>query len=86
MVVDYISVTSQLDQFYISMSSQQWSEQLIAVLSYTHPVCLSVHSLFPTMPRHNLYKIAPLVKSLCEKHNIPYIVKPLGTAFADIVR
>jgi len=44
------------------------------------------HHLFPTMPRHNLYKIAPLVKSLCEKHNIPYVVKPLSTAFADIIR
>ncbi|GFS07568.1 fatty acid desaturase 2-like [Elysia marginata] len=44
------------------------------------------HHLFPTMPRHNLYKIAPLVKSLCEKHGVPYQVKPLGTAFADIVR
>ncbi|XP_005090573.1 acyl-CoA (8-3)-desaturase isoform X1 [Aplysia californica] len=44
------------------------------------------HHLFPTMPRHNLYKIAPLVKSLCEKHNVSYVVKPLSTAFADIVR
>ncbi|BFZ15351.1 hypothetical protein BsWGS_18390 [Bradybaena similaris] len=44
------------------------------------------HHLFPTMPRHNLYKVAPLVKSVCEKHNIPYKVKPLHTAFADIVR
>ncbi|KAG8131113.1 putative Fatty acid desaturase 1 protein, partial [Naja naja] len=23
------------------------------------------HHLFPTMPRHNYYKVAPLVKSLC---------------------
>jgi len=38
------------------------------------------------MPRHNLYKIAPLAKSLCEKHGVRYLVKPLGTAFADIVR
>ncbi|XP_055869418.1 acyl-CoA 6-desaturase-like isoform X2 [Biomphalaria glabrata] len=44
------------------------------------------HHLFPTMPRHNLYKIAPLVKSVCEKHGISYQVKPLSTAFADIVR
>lgn len=44
------------------------------------------HHLFPTMPRHNLYKIAPLVRSMCQKHSIPYTVKPLGTAFADIVR
>nr|WPT09939.1 front end desaturase A [Namalycastis rhodochorde] len=44
------------------------------------------HHLFPTMPRHNLYKIAPLVESMCKKHNIPYIVKPISTAFIDIVR
>lgn len=43
------------------------------------------HHLFPTMPRHNLYKIAPLVKSLCEKHGVPYTVKPLWQAFKDIV-
>lgn len=44
------------------------------------------HHLFPTMPRHNLYKVAPLCKALCEKHGIPYVVKPLKVAFADIVR
>lgn len=43
------------------------------------------HHLFPTMPRHNLYKIQPLVRSLCEKHNIPYVVKPMGQAFLDIL-
>lgn len=43
-------------------------------------------SLFPTMPRHNLYKVAPLVKSLCAKHGIQYQVKPLLTALQDIVR
>ncbi|XP_025080864.1 fatty acid desaturase 2-like isoform X1 [Pomacea canaliculata] len=44
------------------------------------------HHLFPTMPRHNLYKIAPLVKSLCEKHGVSYQVKSLYGAFADIVK
>nr|KAF6465049.1 fatty acid desaturase 2 [Rousettus aegyptiacus] len=44
------------------------------------------HHLFPTMPRHNLYKVAPLVKSLCAKHGIQYQVKPLLTALQDIVR
>ncbi|XP_033728460.1 acyl-CoA 6-desaturase-like [Pecten maximus] len=44
------------------------------------------HHLFPTMPRHNLYKVAPLVQSLCKKHDIKYEVKPLWTAFKDIVR
>ncbi|XP_005093182.1 acyl-CoA 6-desaturase [Aplysia californica] len=44
------------------------------------------HHLFPTMPRMNYYKVAPLVQSLCKKHGIPYESKPLLTAFADIVR
>ncbi|KAK9410192.1 fatty acid desaturase 1-like [Crotalus adamanteus] len=44
------------------------------------------HHLFPTVPRHNYYKMAPLVKSLCAKHNIKYECKPMITAFADIWR
>lgn len=44
------------------------------------------HHLFPTMPRHNFYKVAPLVKSLCKKHNISYREKTLLGAFGDIVR
>ncbi|XP_064620967.1 acyl-CoA Delta-6 desaturase-like [Lineus longissimus] len=44
------------------------------------------HHLFPTMPRHNYYKMASLVKSLCEKHGIKYQVKPMGKAMADITR
>ncbi|XP_064598122.1 acyl-CoA 6-desaturase-like [Liolophura sinensis] len=44
------------------------------------------HHLFPTMPRHNLYKIQPLVKSVCQKHGIDYQVKTLSGAFVDIVR
>nr|XP_034979304.1 acyl-CoA (8-3)-desaturase-like [Zootoca vivipara] len=43
------------------------------------------HHLFPTMPRHNYWKVAPLVKSLCAKHGIEYQCKPLLTAFADIL-
>lgn len=42
------------------------------------------HHLFPTMPRHNLHKIAPYVKSMCDKHNIKYEMKTLGGAMADI--
>ncbi|XP_072494723.1 fatty acid desaturase 2-like protein FADS2B isoform X1 [Notamacropus eugenii] len=44
------------------------------------------HHLFPTMPRHNYYKIAPLVRSLCAKHGIDYVNKPMLKAFGDIVR
>ncbi|OCT83894.1 acyl-CoA (8-3)-desaturase [Xenopus laevis] len=43
------------------------------------------HHLFPTMPRHNYWKAAPLVHSLCKKYGIEYQSKPLFTAFADIV-
>nr|XP_056707965.1 acyl-CoA (8-3)-desaturase-like [Euleptes europaea] len=43
------------------------------------------HHLFPSMPRHNFWKVAPLVKSLCSKHGIEYQCKPLQTAFADIL-
>ncbi|KAJ6654145.1 hypothetical protein lerEdw1_007413 [Lerista edwardsae] len=44
------------------------------------------HHLFPTMPRHNYWKVAPLVKSLCAKHGIEYQSKHLFTGFADILR
>ncbi|XP_053884621.1 acyl-CoA (8-3)-desaturase-like [Malaclemys terrapin pileata] len=43
------------------------------------------HLLFPTMPGHNYWKVAPLVKLLCAKHSIEYHCKPLLTAFANIV-
>nr|XP_060626586.1 acyl-CoA (8-3)-desaturase-like [Anolis sagrei ordinatus] len=43
------------------------------------------HHLFPTMPRHNYWKVAPLVKSICGKYGIEYQSKPLLKAFADIV-
>ncbi|XP_005531827.1 PREDICTED: fatty acid desaturase 1-like [Pseudopodoces humilis] len=43
------------------------------------------HHLFPTMPRHNYWKVAPLVKSLCDKHGIEYKTKTLLTAFIDIL-
>ncbi|XP_075403727.1 fatty acid desaturase 2-like protein FADS2B [Tenrec ecaudatus] len=44
------------------------------------------HHLFPTMPRHNYHKVAPLVRSLCAKHGLPYVDKPMLKAFGDIVR
>jgi fatty acid desaturase 2 (delta-6 desaturase) len=42
------------------------------------------HHLFPTMPRHNYHKIAPLVRSMCEKYNVQYIEKSLSGAMSDI--
>ncbi|NXO02625.1 FADS2 desaturase, partial [Rhinopomastus cyanomelas] len=43
------------------------------------------HHLFPTMPRHNFWKVKPLVKSLCAKYGVEYEEKPLGRAFVDII-
>ena len=37
------------------------------------------------MPRHNLHKIAPLVRSLGAKHGIEYQEKPLLRALQDII-
>lgn len=53
-------------------------------VSFTSPACFL--SLFPTMPRHNYHKVAPLVKSLCAKHGLQYINKPILKAFGDIIR
>ncbi|KAG8147788.1 hypothetical protein E2320_000138, partial [Naja naja] len=44
------------------------------------------HHLFPTMPRHNFWKVSPLVKSMCVKHGIEYQSKPLFIGFTDIVQ
>lgn len=30
------------------------------------------HHLFPMLPRHQFHKVAPMVRSLCKKHNVPY--------------
>ena len=44
------------------------------------------YSLFPTMPRHNYARVAPLVRALCERHGVPYVCKTLPTAVSDIYR
>ncbi|XP_068412230.1 fatty acid desaturase 2-like protein FADS2B [Eschrichtius robustus] len=44
------------------------------------------HHLFPTMPCHNYHKVAPLVRSLCAKHGLQYVNKPLLKAFGDTGR
>uniref|UniRef100_A0A4W5KHI1 Fatty acid desaturase 2 n=1 Tax=Hucho hucho TaxID=62062 RepID=A0A4W5KHI1_9TELE len=47
---------------------------------------ISFVSLFPTMPRHNYHLVAPLVRTLCEKHGVPYQVKTLQKGIIDVVR
>ncbi|KAL3692140.1 hypothetical protein R1sor_005791 [Riccia sorocarpa] len=42
------------------------------------------HHLFPSLPRHNLAKVAPYVKALCSKHNLHYEELSLGTGIASV--
>lgn len=68
----------------LSLGTEEVGELCKAIMQF--PLFPPPHSLFPTMPRHNYWKVAPLVKSLCAKHGIEYHCKPLLTAFADIVQ
>ena len=45
------------------------------------------HHLWPTMPRHQYPKVAPMVRALCEKHNLEYCVLPhLFQGCVDVVQ
>lgn len=44
------------------------------------------HHLFPTMPRHNLLKVRPLVQELCKKHNLAYQSKPFFGCLSAILK
>ncbi|KAM9495397.1 fatty acid desaturase 2-like isoform 1-T1 [Clarias gariepinus] len=43
------------------------------------------HHVFPTMPRHNLIRVAPLLRELCKKYGVQYQVKGLLEAMSDII-
>ena len=38
------------------------------------------------MPRHSFKSVQPYVMEFCKKHGLDYQLKPIWTAFADIVR
>lgn len=42
--------------------------------------------MFPTMPRHSYKKVQPYVQAFCKKHGLDYQLKPVWTAFGDIIR
>lgn len=44
------------------------------------------HHLFPQLPRHNLEKVQPFVKEICDRHGITYRSQPCSQAFLDIMR
>ena len=43
------------------------------------------HHLFPTIPRHQLPKVQPLVESLCKKHNVPYHATGLFEGMGEVM-
>jgi len=43
------------------------------------------HHLFPTMPRHNYVKVHQRIMDLCRKHGLKPRVRPLLSAFNDIL-
>jgi len=42
------------------------------------------HHLFPTIPRHNLSKIKPLVEEFCKQNKLPYISEDFVTSFLKL--
>ncbi|KHJ81619.1 hypothetical protein OESDEN_18694 [Oesophagostomum dentatum] len=44
------------------------------------------HHLFPTMPRHNLSKVMPLVKQFCADNDLPYMVDDYLTGWKEEIR
>jgi linoleoyl-CoA desaturase len=44
------------------------------------------HHLFPDLPSNRYKEIAPRVRALCEKYDLPYTTGPLGRQYATVLR
>jgi linoleoyl-CoA desaturase len=44
------------------------------------------HHLFPDLPSNRYKEIAPKVRALCEKYDLPYTTGPLGKQYATVLR
>ncbi|BBN16734.1 protein MpFAD13 [Marchantia polymorpha subsp. ruderalis] len=51
----------------LNISSSPWTDWFHGGLNFQID-----HHVFPTLPRHNLRKVAPFVKPLCDKYDLPY--------------
>ncbi|XP_053417787.1 fatty acid desaturase 2-like protein FADS2B [Nycticebus coucang] len=94
----WIAYVTQMSHISMTMSAEEnrdWlSTQVLATCNveqsffndwFTGHLNFQIeHHLFPTMPRHNYHKVAPLVRSLCAKHRLQYVNKPMLKAFGDI--
>jgi len=43
------------------------------------------HHLFPTMPRHNLLKVKPIVEEFCKNYNLPYQSLPFSSCMKEVL-
>jgi len=43
------------------------------------------HHLFPTMPRHNLLRVKPVVEQFCKEHNLPYQSLPFAACMKEVL-
>jgi fatty acid desaturase len=44
------------------------------------------HHLFPSMPRPNLRRAQPLIRSFCAEHGVPYTQTSLLGSYAIVLR
>jgi delta8-fatty-acid desaturase len=44
------------------------------------------HHLFPMLPRHNLSKVQPFIKDICQRHGIQYRSQSMSSSLVDITR
>jgi fatty acid desaturase len=44
------------------------------------------HHLFPDLPSNRYKEIAPRVRDLCRRYDLPYTTGPLGTQYASVLR
>uniref|UniRef100_A0A5F8G5G0 Fatty acid desaturase 3 n=1 Tax=Monodelphis domestica TaxID=13616 RepID=A0A5F8G5G0_MONDO len=76
-------VNFEVENLAYMLVCMKWADLVWALSFYIR--FFSSYVLFPTMPRHNYHKIAPLVKALCAKHGLNYEVKPFLRALVDII-
>jgi len=43
------------------------------------------HHLFPTMPRHNLLKVKPIIEKFCKENNLMYQSLPFSSCFKEVI-
>ena len=44
------------------------------------------HHLFPDLPSNRYAEVAPRVRALCERYDLPYVSGPLPQQYAQVVR